>query len=569
LRHHFPAVYPYVPDESLTYQYFYHLHAAASTWATGLSSPAVFARFDPLMFLILSITGAACVARRLSGRPWVGVLAAAILSLVGSFDMSGLFRGQANVEDRFLSSLSVHSPTQAMAFALVTPLVLFAIEAVCNKSRMMPASWVTFFALCVVMTGVKVTFVPMLLAGLIGTALLKKLSGQPTRTTLAAAATCFAAVALCFFALYRGQGRGLSWGPLAVTEYYAGFFQLGSSTLGVRIYVMALLLLGVLVPVAGIIGLARRGRRSDPRVWLLLITAAAGLGANAMLAHSGQSQRFFLYSSSWLLAVASAWGLSELFPPGESRLAYVRSLGIAVGAGLALFSLRLVAEPNSAIRVSTSGGTEVRAGIPAALNLPVIALVVLVCLGLGAVRGPWARLQTIRLLAVLLTGLGLARTIAFAVGDLPPPSSAETPGVSVGGISATDWLRAHSSPDDVVMTNAHCADTGSSETEKCDNRHFWMSALSERRFLIEGWAYTGKVAWGAFAPFDGDRKLLERNDRLFVEPSAAGVRFFADDGVRWMLVDRSAADLDELISTPGLRLVLVNDEFAILEIVKP
>ena len=572
LRHHFPAVYPYVPDESLTYQYFYHLHAAASTWVTGLPSPAVFARLDPLMFLILAVTGAACVARRLSGRPWLGVLAAAILTLVGSFDVSGLFRGQANVEDRFLSSLSVHSPTQAMAFALVTPLVVLSLEMVRDKARLSRASWLTFFFLCVVMTGVKVTFVPMLLAGLAGTALLKRFSGRDAKTSAMAAGVCLVAVALCFAVLYRGQGRGLDWGPLSVTKHYAGFFQVGSSAWEAQLYVMVLLLVGVLVPVAGIVGLARAERRRDPRGWLLLIAAASGLAANALLAHPGLSQRFFLYSSSWLLAVASAWGVDALFPAGQPNSVYARSVGQSVSAGLVLFGVRLFAEPQTEIRTLPGGGTEVRAGLPAVLDFPVIVLVVIVYVGIAIVRRSRsaARVSPVRGLVVLLIGLGLARAIAFAVGDRPP-SAVEIPGVPPTGAAAADWLREHSSPDDVVMTNVHCADTEYADEGKCDNRHFWMTALSERRFLIEGWGYTGRIAWSAFAPFDGDQKLLSTNDRLFVHPSAVELRRFADEyGVRWMLVDLNApADLELLRSTRGVRAMLVNEQFAVLEIVSP
>ncbi len=570
LRHHFPGTYPYVPDEPLAYQFFYHLHAAASTWATGLSPLEVMARFDPLVFTLLAVGGAACVARRLTGRPWAGVLAAVTLTLVGSFDVSGLFRGQAGVEDRLLSNLLVHAPTQAMAFALVTPLALLALEAVRPGGRLPVSGWVTFFVLAVVMTGVKVTFVPMLLAGLAATAILLVLAGERRQARVAASATgvCLAALVVCLAVLYRGQSRGLAFDPLDVAVHYAGYYQLGTSGWFTRAYVVLSVIVGVLVPVAGLAGLLVARVRSDPRVWLLVGTGASGLAALTLLGHPGMSQRYFLYSSAWFLAVASAWGLSVLFPPGERRSDYRRNLGYAVVAGLGLFAVRLVAEPHSAVRMTAAGEVEVRSGLPGVLDVPIVLALVLCFLAVAAVRRDPARPpQFPRALVVTLVGLGLARSIAFAAGDHPaavPPQTTVPP----GGVEAAAWLRDHTGTDDVVITNAHCLPVLKAGVERCDNRHFWMSALSERRFLLEGWGYVEGDGWEQFAPYDTDPALLDSNDALFTAPSAEAASGFARlYGVRWMLADLSeGVDLEGLGATRGVQVVLVNGGFAVLAI---
>ena len=95
LRHHFPPAYPQMDAGSLAYQWFVHAHMAASTWVTGIDPLLVYRRLDVLVLGAMCILGTAAVATRLAGRPWVGVLAATILVLVGSFDISGVVQGQA------------------------------------------------------------------------------------------------------------------------------------------------------------------------------------------------------------------------------------------------------------------------------------------------------------------------------------------------------------------------------------------------------------------------------------------------------------------------------------------
>ncbi|HEX8628322.1 MAG TPA: hypothetical protein VF755_09145, partial [Catenuloplanes sp.] len=97
-----------------------------------------------------------------------------------------------------------------------------------------------------------------------------------------------------------------------------------------------------------------------------------------------------------------------------------------------------------------------------------------------------------------------------------------------------------------VATNAHCRPP---TANPCDNRHFWVSASTERRVLVEGWGYTSTVhriaietgTWYVHVPF-WDAALLADNDRAFAAPSAATIGLLRDRyGVRWLLVHRPTA----------------------------
>jgi hypothetical protein len=116
-------------------------------------------------------------------------------------------------------------------------------------------------------------------------------------------------------------------------------------------------------------------------------------------------------------------------------------------------------------------------------------------------------------------------------------------------VPAGRWLRDHSDPNDLIATNAHCY-----SVSPCDNRHFSISAYTERRVLVEGWGYTARsiaesVHEGIdFANVGYDKPdLLAANDAAFTRPSAATVDNLRDRyGVRWLVVEQrtgSAVDL--------------------------
>ncbi|WP_205315361.1 hypothetical protein, partial [Nonomuraea lactucae] len=132
--------------------------------------------------------------------------------------------------------------------------------------------------------------------------------------------------------------------------------------------------------------------------------------------------------------------------------------------------------------------------------------------------------------------------------------------VPEGGLAAGRWLRAHSGPDDLVATNAHCR---WGREEPCDSRFPWVAALSERRVLVEGWAYTSAnlSRWRPGLPPESlpfwDDELIRLNDAAFHAPSADVMRRLRDGhGVRWLFAEeRPGTTLPEIgdYATPRFR----------------
>lgn len=147
--------------------------------------------------------------------------------------------------------------------------------------------------------------------------------------------------------------------------------------------------------------------------------------------------------------------------------------------------------------------------------------------------------------AGLVTCLGLAAGAGVVARSVTTPVPAKRSAMPDGTREAARWLRANSSPDDLVATNAHC------RMKRCDNLHFWFAAFSERRFLVEGWGFTAKAnaARGTppvLAPF-WDPVRLAANDAVFTDPSPATVdRLRSSYGVRWLFVQSPGPGLDEV-----------------------
>ena len=314
LRHHFPAVYPFMDYPGrLTYQWFVHAHMAASTWATGLPAETIYRRFDPLVFTMVAALGVGVLTMRLSRNGWGVPLAPTILVLLGSFDVTGASTGVATPEERFLQGLILlHSPTQTFAYVLAVPVAWLSIEILRRRAQLRPVLWIALIVGMIALSGAKVTFLPIFACGFLSAALVNLL--QKRRSGLRTALLAFGAACLVILAssivLYGGHAQTLAWKPLQSARYFMHALGLeGGGPLG-QILVAASLLAMWLVPAAGALGFLTAPRlRWDPRVWWLLGVSISGYGANMLLGHAGNSQVYFGRAAAMFVAVLSAWGV--------------------------------------------------------------------------------------------------------------------------------------------------------------------------------------------------------------------------------------------------------------------
>ncbi|MFC5833035.1 hypothetical protein [Nonomuraea insulae] len=496
-RHHFPLALPFVLGEGLSYHWFVYAEMAATSWVTGIEPVTLLYRLSTLPMAAATVVLVAVIGRRLGGRWGAGVAAAGVTYF--------LF-GPVLVDGVVFTSRSMFtvwaSPTQTFGALLFAPVVLLLIGP--------RVRWVALGVLLLALTGAKATYLPLLLAGLLLVIVVRRVRGA----WLGAAALTLGCLVFAQVVVFGQGAQGTEFSPFATMRALWGTVagiempELASVPL-LPLVVLTCVHLFCLACVWG--GAAGLGRRAlEAPMLLLLGIGAAGIGAVVLLGHPSHSQLYFLEAARPYLSIAAVCGV--LAAPRVPK-ALVAGL-VTVGAVAALVVLA-----------------------PGWSDDPLrrIALPYLVAAA-GALL-LWRRGYALAVVA-LLTGYAVpwsVREVAVHVMPDEPPELL-IPG---GAREAGRWLREHSSPDDVVATDLHCR---SWLGPVCDSRHFWVSGFSERRVLVEGWAYAESTLSRARpfvtsyleVPF-ADQARLAANDAVFRAPTAENVRHLAQQyGVKWL-----------------------------------
>ncbi|MEU4533864.1 hypothetical protein AB0G15_03250 [Streptosporangium sp. NPDC023825] len=546
LRHHVPPTVPVVAGEPLLYHWFVYAHLAAASWTTGVEPLVLLFRLGMLPMLVAFVVLVGAIGHRVTGSR-----AGALLSIGGTIFVAvpSLY---ANANGLFTWTGVQHSawesPTQTFGALLFAPVVLLLLDLLERRRRARGAGgWLLVGVFLVAVMGAKATYLPMLVAGLVAVAAVevcvRRRSPRPALAALGMAAAC---LGYAQFVLFGGARQATIVDPLSLMRRTWGELTgLGENAAPSPASLAGITLLYALcwaVTWCGVAGLLRRPRLlTRPGVVLMLGVGAAGVGAVVLLGGPAMNQGYFLQGAYPYLAVAAACGFLVV---ARGERASVLATACAAGAGVAVAHL-----------VRTLSGVEVPLppGEPeTALYRPYLALsalAVAVAVVLVATR---RRFRGWALVIALVTAVGpLSAWHARALlivrgggeGGVYRVSRPAAPQVPPGALDAGRWLRAHSGPGDLVATNAHCA---WGRREPCDSRHFWLSALSERRVLVEGWAYTASNLdrWRPGEPMTGlpfwDGERIRLNDEVFREPSAASVRLLRERyGVRWLLAEES------------------------------
>ncbi|NRQ34938.1 hypothetical protein HII36_24350 [Nonomuraea sp. NN258] len=504
IRHHLPPEVPSVLGERLFYHWFVYADMAATSWVTGVEPVRLVYGLSVLPMMAAMVVLVAVIGRRVSGRWWAGVAAVGVTY----FLFSPVLREGVAFTARSLFTAWA-SPTQTFGALLFAPVVLLLIS---DGRR---GRWVALGVLLVTLTGAKATFLPILLAAALFTFVLRR-----ERVWLIPAAMALVCLLGAQLVLFGRGAQGMAVTPFAAMRVSWGEM---AGLSGPEVVAAPLTPLIVLACVhlfclacvwSGVLGLF--GRRPDPGVVFLLGIGLAGIGAMLLLGHPAEAQLYFLEAARPYLSIAAVCGV-------VAALRH-RRVPWAVAGGLTVLG---AAVSVAAARLPVPGGA-----------LQQVALPYLLPAGLaGLVLTFWRKGLVLGLIG-LLTGYALPTSARDVVAQATPrPPAGQL--IPAGALEAGRWLRDHSSPDDVVATDLHCRPTGS---RNCDSRHFWISGFTERRVLVEGWAYAESTLSRVrlfersylAVPF-ADQARLAANDEVFLRPSAAAVtRLATRYGVRWL-----------------------------------
>ncbi|MFC4590291.1 hypothetical protein ACFO8L_29655, partial [Sphaerisporangium corydalis] len=543
LRHHMPPDVPMVAGEPLSYHWFVYAHFAASSWITGIEPATLLLRLGMLPMLV-----AFAVLVGVTGLRVTGSRVGAALAVAGTLFVAApsLYAG-ANGLLRWTGVMHVpwNSPTQTFGALLFAPVVLVLMDLLV-RPRGAPGRWVLLVVLVVAVMGAKATYLPLLAAGLVAVAAAETLRRRRAPwPAVAALGVTLACLAFAQSVLFGHARQGTTLAPLSVVratwKELAGVGDQVGPTAG---WVLGLTLVYVAcwgVTWCGTLGLLARPRLLlRPPVTLMLGMTASGAGMMLLLGSPDDlNQPYFLQACYPYLAVLSAYGL--LVVARRERPAPVALVCAAVAGIAVALAVRVLCDVEVPLRL---GEPDVLIYLPFAVLL--VVLVSAAGLLVAARRHVrfWALFVTMVMAAGtpaawqarVLTHLRHGADSNLNAGDHPAPEL-----IPSGALSAARWLRAHSGPDDLVATNAHCR---WGYEHPCDARHFWVSALTERRVLVEGWAYTAANLdrWRPGRPYATlpfwDRDRVRAGDAVFSAPSAASVALLRERyGVRWLVAD--------------------------------
>jgi hypothetical protein len=534
VAHHMPPVIPYVKGAPLDTHWFFHVDPAAVTNVTGIELQTLLYRLSPLPMIAAFVVLGAVLASRCSGRLWAGpAAAAAMLLLVAPAPWGWL---TAPVPDSLLLTSPVWTaPSMALGPPLFTALLL-ALHAIFQSPRR-PGTWLVAGVLLAVVIGAKATYLPLLTVGLVLAAAVSALrSRRPYWTGLIVLGAVLGYLLFAQLVFYGRASQGLRIEPLATVK--AADVALRSHLIAAAPatpLLAALLGAAVLLLCNGAMwsGLARLKRRpgllTDPMMLVLLGIGVAAFGGILLFGQPGQSQLYFLQSARPFLAIAAVWAIAATLPPGRPPVLSWIWAGAAGAA--AVWAVRLITPQPTPLSHP-----------PAAVLWPLLVLATIIALITTLGR---RHLMP----AAVLAGCCLA-VLPVRVEQALTTTATRPPEIPRNAFNAARWLRAHSTPDDLVATDTHCRETIRSY---CDTRHFWMSAYTERRVLVEGWDYTNRILtesrrydpqrYHYRAPF-WNPTLLTANDAVFQHPSAASVAVLRDRyHVRWLFTEHQVPGL--------------------------
>jgi hypothetical protein len=578
LKHHMPPESPWVDGVPLFYHWLVYGHLASASTVTGVEPVVLLRGLSISLFVALTILGLAAGVSRLTNRAWPGLLAAALLALGGAPDIFGWTPMAAPFGGvRYSLELPFLSPTHAFATALAVPLLVLLVEAM-RDNRVTWQSWAAIALLMVAVSGAKSSTLPPLLAGLLFATVTQALlrTGR-ARIPLLLLTTATAVFLLAQRVFYGGNTRSLEVAPLDTARWIAEGRGLTTTTgdvpFGVEIIVAGTFVVALLLSGIGIVGLATsRGWRLGEHQFLVGAMAAA-VGAVFTFGHPGKAQMYFLNGAAPVLVMLSVLGISRLVVDGLER----RRAGVLLGAGLAGALASVLVAVLSTNRPPRPGDDPVGEAVRTLLLPQVVAVAVLGLLALGMVmaarRRGWSGALALAFATSMLLGLSFVRTAGMVAQLLDPSAEPAAPSslIGRGGVEAARFLRDHSDPDELVATNAHCAGLPRPD---CDRRNFWIAGYTERRVLVEGWAYIAPEVVGVESTPQSnssksefwDLQRLTDNDAAFIDPTAESVGLLADEyDVRWLFVDkRFRHDLRGLKAVADLR--FQSGRYAVFEV---
>lgn len=559
---------PQVADLSFTYHWFANAHMGVMSTLTGIDLPVVVARLwiVPVVLVLVGISVAVMV--KITGDAWPSLIVTAFLLTSGN--LNGItWLGLDGV-----TAFVPHSPSQV--YSLIPMMLVIHVATDILRGRSIGRGWILLTLALLFTAGSKSSVLPVLICGgiLAGVVALLRRNGWRRCARLTGAMLL---AMLVMAPLVTGSSAGAAIQLFAIVRRFPVWeevtgitnFEIGVNT-GLVIPrldvpgatpLLLLILLAYAVQYAWLlVGLAVLSLRRDGDLtaWFLLGTGIAGWWAMMLIDHDGVSQAYFMRGAVVAWHVLAAWGLHRIWSRAAERadrawFVVWALIGLAVG-----WMVLDVMNSWSAASVPAGAKSPPAAVVHGELLTHLALVIVPVVAGAALLwflhrRGSRAAYPVLVaataalvLTPVLRPMLNVGATITYAAEPSRTVSSDE--------VKAARWIAENTPTDDVIATNLHCLRIVTKPN--CDARSFWVSGLTERAVLVEGWAYTeaaheanGNNNLGSRQQPFADPVTFALNEAAFAAPTKAGLDALHARGVRWLYADRRASPVSPELAT--------------------
>jgi len=293
-----------------------------------------------------------------------------------------------------------------------------------------------------------------------------------------------------------------------------------------------------------------------------LLTGAviAGFAAMQLVGHPAHAEVYFFVSAYPLGLAGSAAGLAVL---ADVVVKHVPARAVVVSLGLGM-GIALV---GSAVIVARAGVGGPTSGHLLAWAAPLVAMVLVQAVALAATTPWWRRhgslfgltaMAGLLVVGLIPTWLSMASFGTAAARQQARIDLAQQQGVAQITpelIEASAVIRQQARSTDIIASNRVCYLEKQRMTRPgCDPRDFTVAALTGRRTDVTGWAYADRVVstWTRYSKSQfWDPPRLAAEQLLISNPDLDVVTQKWDEGVRWILADRSAGRVSSRLGTYG------------------
>lgn len=535
ISNHGPTIFPFVAEAQVPLKYHWGAFSLGS-FISFFGVVELVVSIFKTQFMLLGILyfGLLYLTGKVIGRSWIAGIFAVILGGLTIYPTFPEFNDQIGLARPFISSSSMPQFT-ANVFAILAIYLVYAYKQirVDNKVKITILFFVTLTA--TLSKGPVGLLVVILVVSFVllnyRTELKKNIIYLLVPTAIG---FVFGYTQVSSLNPPEGKnGTSLWLNPLGTFKLLAEGYSLSLNSRSVAVF---LILFIVSFTSLIFVSIYMHNQKTFKLFFPLVITILAGIGGTLLLETWGYSQLFLLYSVIPFIGVLLA--SSAFYQDSEIKTEKIL-----------LVSLGLIGQP---ILFTLLSSFVEKAQVLRTFGIWVLATGVVLLVASIAAKVLNQKIFTY----LLITSLSIGMFSGLTKFDQKAYSLPEHPySISIGTEKIAKYLQDESNKNDLIATNRHCA--GIEENQTCTARQFALSALSERRVLVEGWSYTTCPLSEPILNKYWKEDFWKLNQDFLINPNAQNWEKFQKTGVDWLVVDstRPSAtnynDFADLIKTEG------------------